>query len=97
MPDDDQLSAQRAQSLAGIDQRFAFLDARRRRLDKVGRSAQRFRSQLERNARTRGSFVEQQPDVAAAQHWTQTRAVHLLSELQQAGNSGAVERLDTEQ
>ena len=67
MPKDDRVRAHRAQSVAGVEQRFALLDARSRGLHQRGDGSKRLGGDLERRARASGRFVKQQHDALVAQ------------------------------
>src|SRR6476660_3387823 len=62
MSHDDEINAESAQSVSGIEERFAFLDAGSRRGDDGGRCTQGFRRELERDAGAGGRLIEEKRD-----------------------------------
>ena len=97
MANHDGVRAHRAQRVAGVEQRFALLDARSRGLHQGGDGAQRLGGDLERRPRARGSFVKQQHDALVAQQRTRLERIHPAGQLQQAQDFLVLQVLDAEQ
>ena len=94
---DDAVRPHGAQGVAGIEQGFAFLDARSGGLHQRGHSAQRFRGEFEGRAGTGGRFVKQKHDALAAQQWTSLQRIHAAGQREQAQDFLRVEVFDSEQ
>jgi len=82
MTDYDRVCAYGAQGIAGVEQRFAFLDAGSSRLHERGHRAQRFGGKLKRRSRACGGFVKQQHDALVAQQRSSLEGIHPSRQLQ---------------
>src|SRR5579862_3215831 len=91
------IGADRAQCVASVEHRFAFLDARARGLYQGRRGSQRFGGEFKGRSRTSRRFVKQKYDALAAQQRTSFLRIHAASQLEQAQDFLRLEMLDPEQ
>src|SRR5258706_16289104 len=97
MANHDDISAQSAHSVAGVEQRFAFFNARSGGLDEHGVRSQQFGRDFKRTASTGGSFVKKQNHALALQQRARLVRVHAASEFQDFKDLRRVGMLDSEQ
>src|SRR6266849_9346807 len=97
VPNHDCVCTNGAQGVAGVEQRFTFLDAGATRLNERSDRAKRLGCHLERSTCPSGRLVEEKYYPLAAQQWTGLERVHTSRQLQQRENFRRLQVFNTKQ
>ena len=97
MADDDDVGAHRAHRVSGIEQRFAFLNARTDRLNQDGMRAHRLGRDFKRTACAGGRFVKKKKHPLALEQGPRLVRIHAPGKLQESQDLGCFQVFDAEQ
>src|ERR1035437_591872 len=97
MADNDDVGADGAHRVPGIEQRLALLNTRTKRLDEDRVSAQGFGRDFKRTPRPGGRLVEKQKDALALEQGPRLVRIHTPGKFQKSQDLGCFQVLNTEQ